>query len=85
MEHELSRQEVENLVIRLLQECPLCVIATCSDSIPRASTVEFFPMGTTVYILTRGERRSKTLDGILTCRWRFMLSSQDGQMLRVCR
>ncbi|HET6514712.1 MAG TPA: pyridoxamine 5'-phosphate oxidase family protein [Thermodesulfovibrionales bacterium] len=54
MERELSRHYIEKLIIKLLEECRLCVVATCSDNIPRASTVEFFPMGTTLYILTEG-------------------------------
>jgi hypothetical protein len=61
MEHELSRQHVEELIISLLEACPLCVIATCSDNIPRASTVEFFPMGTTLYILTEGGKKIENI------------------------
>jgi len=61
MEHELSLQHVEALIIRLLEACPLCVIATCSDNIPRASTVEFFPIGTTLYILTEGGKKIENL------------------------
>jgi general stress protein 26 len=54
MDDELSSEHLQKLIIRLLETCPLCVVATCSDNIPRASTVEFFPMGTTLYILTEG-------------------------------
>ena len=61
MELELSRHEVEKLIIRFLETCSLCVIATCSDSIPRASTVEFFPIGTTLYILTEGGQKIKNI------------------------
>jgi general stress protein 26 len=38
-----------------------CVIATCSDSIPRASTVEFFPAGLTIYIMTEGGRKVENI------------------------
>jgi hypothetical protein len=38
----------------MLKDQTLCVIATCSDNIPRASTVEYFPIATTIYILTEG-------------------------------
>jgi hypothetical protein len=54
MEKELSRGELERLISRLLKEETVCVIATCSQDVPRASTVEFFPSGTTLYILTEG-------------------------------
>ena len=54
MERELGKQELEHLIVDLLKEQSLCVIATCSDNVPRASTVEYFPMATTIYILTEG-------------------------------
>lgn len=54
MARELSKQELEHLIVDFLKEQSLCVIATCSDNIPRASTVEYFPMATTIYILTEG-------------------------------
>ncbi len=54
MERELSKEEIEHLIVDLLQGQSLCVIATCSDNVPRASTVEYFPIATTIYILTEG-------------------------------
>ena len=54
MEKELSKQELDHLIIDLLKEQSLCVIATCSGNVPRASTVEYFPIATTIYILTEG-------------------------------
>ncbi len=54
MGKELSKQELEHLIVDLLKEQSLCVIATCSDNVPRASTVEYFPVATTIYILTEG-------------------------------
>jgi len=54
MERELSKKELEHLIVDLLNEQSLCVIATCSDNVPRASTVEYFPIATTIYILTEG-------------------------------
>jgi len=54
MERELANQELGHLITLLLKEQSLCVIATCSDNVPRASTVEYFPIATTIYILTEG-------------------------------
>ncbi len=54
MQRELERRELEHLIADLLEAQSLCVIATCSDNLPRASTVEYFPIGTTIYILTEG-------------------------------
>jgi len=54
MERKLVKQELEHLIVDLLREESLCVIATCSGNVPRASTVEYFPIATTIYILTEG-------------------------------
>lgn len=61
MEEGLSRQHMEKLIMELLEACPLCVLATCSGNIPRASTVEFFPSGMTLYILTEGGRKIENI------------------------
>ncbi len=57
MERELSKQELERFIVDLIRGESLCVIATCSDNVPRASTVEYFPTATTIYILTEGGRK----------------------------
>jgi hypothetical protein len=54
MEKGLTNRELERLIVDLLKEQSLCVIATCSDNVPRASTVEYFPIATTLYVLTEG-------------------------------
>jgi general stress protein 26 len=54
MERELNKQELEHLIADLIKEQSLCVISTCSNDVPRASTVEYFPIATTIYILTEG-------------------------------
>lgn len=57
MNQTLGREELEHLIEQLLQGQAICVIATCSHDIPRASSVEFFPAGTTLYILTEGGKK----------------------------
>jgi hypothetical protein len=61
MGKELSKQELEHLILLLLKEQSLCVIATCSENIPRASTVEYFPIATTIYILTEGGEKIENI------------------------
>jgi len=61
MDRELPLKDVEELIISLLEACPLCVLATCSGNVPRASTVEFFPIGTTLYILTEGGKKIENI------------------------
>ena len=50
----LSHKELESLIIDFMRTQGMCVLATCHDGLPRASAVEFFPAGTTIYILTEG-------------------------------
>jgi hypothetical protein len=57
----LGREELEGLITGFLLSEPLCVLATCSEGSPRASTVEFFPSGTTIYILTEGGRKLENI------------------------
>ena len=61
MEKELSRWDLEHKIIDFLKDQTLCVIATCSENIPRASTVEFFPIDTTIYILTEGGEKIQNI------------------------
>ena len=61
MEKELDRRKLEHLISEFLKTQPTCVIATCSDSIPRASTVEYFPVGLNIYILTEGGKKVENI------------------------
>ena len=61
MERDLESEVLEGLIMELLRSAPVCVIATCSHDIPRASTVEFFPLGTTLYIVTEGGTKVRNI------------------------
>ncbi len=50
MERELSKQELDHFIGDLLKEQSLCVIPACADNEPRASTEEYFPRATTIYM-----------------------------------
>jgi len=52
-----SDKDVERLVLEFLKTQGMCVLATCSGNVPRASAVEFFPEGTTLYVLTEGGQK----------------------------
>jgi general stress protein 26 len=54
MSKELSRDVLEQLVVAFLESEGMCVMATCRNDVPRASAVEFFPEGTTLYVMTEG-------------------------------
>jgi general stress protein 26 len=53
----MSNIELESLISGFMKTQGMCVLATCDDAVPRASAVEFFPEGTTIYILTEGGRK----------------------------
>jgi general stress protein 26 len=58
----LDREELERLVVDFMESQGMCVLATCSANVPRASAVEFFPEGTTIYILTEGGRKVENIE-----------------------
>jgi uncharacterized protein YhbP (UPF0306 family) len=53
----ISDKELERLVSDFLRTQGMCVLSTCSDNSPRASAVEFFPVGTIIYVLTEGGQK----------------------------
>ncbi|MFZ5906379.1 MAG: pyridoxamine 5'-phosphate oxidase family protein [Nitrospirota bacterium] len=61
MSREFTQKELEDLITEFMKARATCVIATCSETMPRASTVEFFPSGLTVYILTEGGRKLENI------------------------
>jgi general stress protein 26 len=61
MKKKINRRKLENIICDFLRTQATCVIATCSDSIPRASTVEFFPTALTIYIITEGGRKVENI------------------------
>ena len=61
-EKVLAREELERLVTEFMDTQGMCVLATCSGGWPRASAVEFFPDGTTLYVLTEGGRKIENLE-----------------------
>jgi len=57
----LSRARLERLIVDFVKGQSMCVLATCSEGRPRASAVEFFPSGLTLYILTEGGRKVENI------------------------
>ncbi len=59
--HVLGEKDLEQRVVDFLATEGMCVLATCSENVPRASAVEFFEDGTTLYILTEGGRKVENI------------------------
>jgi general stress protein 26 len=58
---QMERKNLEQRIAEFLKEQALCVISTCFREIPRASTVEYFPAGTTLYVLTEGGKKIENI------------------------
>jgi nitroimidazol reductase NimA-like FMN-containing flavoprotein (pyridoxamine 5'-phosphate oxidase superfamily) len=44
-------KELEKRIIKFLEEQNMCVLATCSSDIPRATPIEYHSKGTTIYFV----------------------------------
>jgi nitroimidazol reductase NimA-like FMN-containing flavoprotein (pyridoxamine 5'-phosphate oxidase superfamily) len=47
---KLPDDELKERILKLLKGQAMCVIATCKDDVPRATPLEYFSEGTTLYI-----------------------------------
>lgn len=47
---KLPDDELKERILKFLKEQAMCVIATCKDDVPRATPLEYFSEGTTLYI-----------------------------------
>jgi hypothetical protein len=62
MKHKaLSREKLKTLIVEFFQSQGLCVLATCGRGKPRATPVEYFPDGLTLYVLTEGGRKLENI------------------------
>ena len=58
----MSDKDLERMIAGFMKTQGMCVLATCSGGEPRASAVEFFPAGTTLYVLTEGGRKIENIE-----------------------
>jgi nitroimidazol reductase NimA-like FMN-containing flavoprotein (pyridoxamine 5'-phosphate oxidase superfamily) len=47
----LSAKALEKRIIRFLKKTNMCVLATCSDGVPRATPIEYRSKGLTIYFV----------------------------------
>ncbi len=47
---QLARASMENRIAAFLKKGNVCVLATCNDDIPRATPIEYYSDGLTIYI-----------------------------------
>jgi nitroimidazol reductase NimA-like FMN-containing flavoprotein (pyridoxamine 5'-phosphate oxidase superfamily) len=48
---KLSKKDLEKRITQFLKEQNMCVLATCSDDIPRATPIEYHSKGMTIYFV----------------------------------
>ena len=47
----MPRDELEQHIIEFLKSHNMCVMATAKDDVPRATAIEYFSVGTTIYMV----------------------------------
>ena len=47
----MPKDELEQYIVEFLKTQNVCVLATCKDNIPRATPLEFYSRGTTLYVM----------------------------------
>jgi nitroimidazol reductase NimA-like FMN-containing flavoprotein (pyridoxamine 5'-phosphate oxidase superfamily) len=50
-ERKLPREELEEYIIEFLQKQTMCVLCTSKDNVPRATPIEYYSEGTTLYMI----------------------------------
>jgi uncharacterized protein YhbP (UPF0306 family) len=58
----MNDKDLERKIAGFMKTQGMCVLATCSGGEARATAVEFFPEGTTLYILTEGGRKMGNIE-----------------------
>jgi len=58
----MNDEDLERMIAGFMKTQGMCVLATCFNGEPRASAVEFFPAGTTLYVLTEGGRKLENIE-----------------------
>ena len=47
----MPREELEQYIIEFIKSHNMCVMATAKDNVPRATAIEYFSVGTTIYMV----------------------------------
>lgn len=48
---KMPKEELEERITAFLKSCNVCVLATCKDNVPRATPIEYYSKGTTIYVV----------------------------------
>jgi len=48
---KMPKEELEKRIAAFLRSCNICVLATCKENIPRATPIEYYSDGLTVYVV----------------------------------
>lgn len=60
---QLPRGEMEQRIADFLKSCNVCVLATCLDDIPRATPIEYYADGLTLYVAASAQTKITNLEG----------------------
>ncbi|MGD0451855.1 MAG: pyridoxamine 5'-phosphate oxidase family protein [Candidatus Bathyarchaeia archaeon] len=57
----MPTEKLENHIIQFLKEQNMCVLATCSDGVPRATPIEYHSKGITMYFVGEPGAKMKNI------------------------
>ena len=60
---QLPREEMERRIASFLKSCNVCVLATCLNDIPRATPIEYYADGLTLYVAASAQTKITNLEG----------------------
>ena len=58
---KMPNKELEDHITQFLKTQNVCVLATCKDNIPRATPVEYYSDGTTLYVMPTGGQKMENI------------------------
>jgi uncharacterized protein YhbP (UPF0306 family) len=58
---KMPNKELEEHISQFLKTQNVCVLATCKDNIPRATTVEYYSDGTMLYVMPTGGQKMENI------------------------
>ena len=60
---QLPKAEMEQRIATFLKQGNVCVIATCLDDVPRATPIEYYSEGLTIYVAASRQTKIANLEG----------------------
>lgn len=57
----MPKKQLENHIVRFLKTQNMCVLATCKNNIPRATPMEYYSKGTSLYLVAEKGKKTENI------------------------